>query len=230
MFKTKKSKFKAITILIIVGLLCLIPVIHMMDYIFGISGDYYQTFDSDIDVRVTMKVEFSSYTENHVQYYYQVGFDIAFNSSVTAVEIESNEFTIYRNTEDVIDSNVYDGSAFGSMFGGWVGLQFGDNLTCQGSVNISYQLNSNPQNGTVDYNFVYTHTIREYEAYSFMLFEGFVIIAYFVSFPLLPIILFFIIHPDFHEPSKEEKEENEAYLKHLTDMKPKESEESSAKN
>lgn len=227
MFKTKKSKFKVITILIIVGLLCLVPVIHMMDYIFGISKVHYQIFDNDV---ATMNVEFISYTENRVQYDYWVGFDIEFNSSVTAVEVERNEFQIYYNAEDVIDSIVTFDGAFGSSFGGRIVLKFGDNLTCQGSVNISYHLNSIPQNGTVDYNLVYIHTVREYDAYSFMLFESTVIIAYIISFVLLPTILFFIIHPDFHEPSKEEKEENEEYLKHLTDMKPKESEESSAKN
>ncbi len=234
MLKTKKSKFVAITVLTIVGLLFLIPVINTMDYLFGISSNKNQTFDSDVDVTVTINVEYLSYTENLVRYSYEVGFDFAFNSSVTAVNITSIEVVFYRNTEMLGTlRGIYlygiDPSYVGS-FGTRSVLAFGDNLTCQGYVNMSYQLNSNPQNSTVNYNLVYINNVREYEAYNFNLFQGVVFVAYRVSFVILPLIWFFVIHPDFHESSKEEKEKNEEYLKHLESMKPKESEESSSKN
>ncbi len=226
MFKTKKSKFIVITILTIVVLLCLNPLLGMMDYLFRFNIIKNQTIDSDIDVGVTMNVKLSSGIFSPVEYFYYVGFDFTFNASVTDVEIERINYQIYQSTGYIY---TYNGTYWG-ISGRRVELIFGDNLTCQGSVDINYKLNSNPQNVTVNYNLVYTHSIREQDAHNFILFENIIIIVYVASFFLLPIVLFFIIHPEFHEPSKKVKQKNEEYLDFLTKMKPKNSDESSSKN
>jgi len=226
MFKPKKSKFMVFTILSIVVLMCLYPLIGMMDNVFRFNIFKNQTIDGDVDVRVTMNVKLSSGIFGPVEYFYYVGFDFTFNESVTAVEIEGINYQIYQSPGYIY---TYNGTYWG-VSGRRVELTFGDNLTCQGSVDINYQLNSNPQNVTVNYNLVYTHSIREQDAHNFILFENTIIVVYVLSFFLVPIILFFKIHPEFHEPSEKIKEKNEEYLDFLAKMKPKESDESSAKN
>jgi len=232
MVKSKKSNFIFIvfTILTIVVLLCLNPLIGMMDYFFGFNRIKNQTIDGDVDVNVAMNVELNSGLLDPVAYLYYVEIDFTFNASVTAVEIERIDCEIYQNTINIYSYNgtlLYWPKIISSRS---IELSFGDNLTCQGSVDLNYQLNSNPQNGTVNYNLVYTHSIKEQDAHNFMLFENTIIIVYILSFFVLPIILFFIIHPDFHNPSKKEKEKIEGYLDYLAKMKPEENNENSAKN
>ena len=231
MEKKKKSKFIFIifTILTIIVLLSLFPLIGSIDYFFGLKGSKNITIDGDVDVNVAMNVELNSGLLSPVAYLYYVEIDFTFNASVTDVEIERIDCDIYQNTIRIYTYNgtlLYWPKIISSKS---IELSFGDNLTCQGSVDLNYQLNSNPQNGTVNYNLVYTHSIKEQDAHNFMLFENTIIIVYILSFFVLPIILFFIIHPDFREPSKKEKEKNEEYLDFLAKRKPKESNESSAK-
>ena len=230
MVKSKESKFIVFTILIIVVLLCLIPLIGSIDYFFGLKGSKNITIDGDVDMNVAMSIELNSNLLNPVAYLYYLEIDFTFNASVTAVEIERIDCEIYQN---IINLYTYNGTLLywpKIISSRSIELSFGDNLTCQGSVDLNYQLNSNPQNGTVNYNLIYTHSIKEQDAHNFMLFENTIIIVYLLSFFLLPIILFFIIHPNFHEPSKKEKEKSEEYLDFLAKRKPKESNESSAKN
>jgi len=213
MLKTKKSKFIVFTILTIVVLLCLNPLIGAMDYFFGFKGIKNQTFDGDVDLTATMSVQLKSGIYFPVSYSYYVIFDFTYNASVTAVEIERINCLIYKNT---ISIYTYNGTYVSNViFYSSIKLLFRDNLTCQGSVDLNYQLNNNPKNGTVNYNLVYTHSIRERDAQDFLLFENAIIIAYILSFFLLPIILYFTIHPDFYKSSKEEKEKDEEYLDYL---------------
>lgn len=98
-------------------------------------------------------------------------------------------------------------------------LLYRANLTYQGSIELNYQLNSNPKNDTVNFNIIYTHNIKEQDAYAYANGKSAIYIAYIASYFLLPIILFFTIHPDFLELSKEEKERSEEYLNYLEKRK-----------
>ena len=225
MFKTKKSKFIIVTILSIVVLLCLNPLIGMMNLFFGLNGSKTQTIDGDVDVSVTINVELGSSLGNLVFYFYYVEFDFTYNTSVTAVEIETVHYRIYYNTENLYN---YDGLYWPNAYIlRDIELDFGDNLTCQGSVDLNYQLNSNPQNGTVNYSFVYSHSVTQLDAINYVIFKNAIFLTYIASFIVVPIILYFIIHPDFHEITKEEKEKNEEYRDYLTKGKQNKSEEGS---
>ena len=199
-----------------------------MDYAFGFKKIKNQTIDGDVDVSVSMDVTIESGIFSPVKHSYYVIFDFTSNASVTAVEIERVNYQIYQNTNNIY---TYNGSYWpNTIFIRSIELSFGDNLTCQGSVDLNYQLNSNPQNSTVNYNLVYTNSIRIQDVQSIIIFKGAIIIAYTLSYFLLPIILFFTIHPDFYEPSKKEKEKGEEYFDYLAKTKPKENKEISAKN
>lgn len=214
MFKTKKSKFIVITILAIVGLLCLNPLIENIDYFFGIKEIKNQTIDGDVDVSITMDVELNAgYFTGVIRYSYCVKYDFKHNASVTAVEIERYDYRIYHNTRNIY---TYDGPYWPNIrHTRVIELKYGDNLTYQGSVDFNYQLNSNPHNDTVNYNLVYTLSITEQDAYDYIFLKSTIFLAYIVSFVLLPIILYLIIHPDFYKPSKEEKEKSEEFFDKL---------------
>ena len=208
MFKTKESKFIVSTILTIIFLLCLIPVIGMINNSLGINRIKNQTIDGDVDVSVSLNVDLWTY-QIPITYVYQVVFDFTFNASVTNVEIERINYIIYLNFVEILSGN-------------FVALSFGDNITCQGSVDINYQLNSNPQNTTVNYNLVYTHSVMRKDAHALIILKYAIIIAYIASFLLLPTILFYTVHPDFHGISKEERKKGEEFHNFLAKMKPKE--------
>ena len=218
MLKTKKSKFKVATILTIAVLLCLYPLLGVfMRLAFGFEKIKNHTIDGDVDVSVSMNLRFDSSVFSPVTYHYSVEFDFTYNTSVTAVEIERINYQIYRGSRNIY---TYNGTYW--QHSGSTALSFGSNLTCQGFVDLNYQLNSNPQNSTVNYNLVYTNSIRIQDVQSIVIFKNAIFIFYNLSFFLLPIILFFTIHPDFYEPSKEEIEKGEEYFDYLEKMKPKE--------
>ena len=133
------------------------------------------------------------------------------------MEVEEIHYTVYRNG---VNTYTYNGNYTPNMIVSQnIDLLYGDNLTCQGSIKLNYQLISNPKNDTVNFNTIYTHNIREQDAYAYANGKSAIFIAYIASFFLLPIILFFTIHPDFHEPSKEEKERSEEYYDFLAKRK-----------
>ncbi len=221
MIKTKKSKFIVFTILSIVILLCLSPLIGMIDSSYRLTGDKIQTIDGDVNVSVIINVEFNSIYFEMVYYSYYIEFDFTYNTSITAVEIGTVNYRIYHNTRI---KHIYDGPYMSNVaMLRNVELLFGDNLTCQGSVYLNYQLNNVPQNDTINYNLVYSHSIRKQDANSFAINKAAIFIAYIASFFLIPIILYFIFHPDFYEPSEEEKEEIDQFLDYLAKTKQNES-------
>lgn len=227
MLKTKKSKFKVFTILSIAVLVCLFPLATNYDNIFGFKGSEDQTIDGDVDVSVSFKVELDQ-RQTILGYLYYVEFDFTFNTSVSAVEIERINYRIYHNTKTIYR---YSGNYFPNAYvTRHVALLFGDNLTCQGSVDLNYQLNSIPQNATVNYNIVYTHSIRGQDAQGYFISKIVIFIAYIASFFLLPIILYFTIHPEFHEPTKEEKEKTKEYLDYIAKWEQEKRKENSTKN
>lgn len=229
MFKTKKSKFIVITILVIVGLLCLNPLISNIDYLFGIKEIKNQTIDGDVDVSVTMNVELNAgYFTGVIRYSYYVEYDFRYNESVTAVEIERFDYRIFHNSRNIY---TYNGPYWPNIrHTRSIELKYGDNLTYQGSVDFNYQLNSNPQNDTVNYNLVYTLSITEQDAYEYIYLKSCIFIAYIASFFLLPIFLYLIIHPDFLELSKEEKEKSEEFFDNLEKRNLEKRKKSSTKN
>jgi len=229
MFKTKKSKFIVITILVIVGLLCLYPLIGNIDYFFGIKEIKNQTIDGDVDVSVTMDVKLKAgYFTGVITYSYYVEYDFKYNASVTAVEIKRYDYRIYHNARNIY---TYNGTYWPIIrHTRSIELKYGDNLTYQGSVDFNYQLNSNPQNDTVNYYLVYTLSITEQDAYDYIYLKSTIFLAYIVSFFLLPIILYLIIHPEFYEPSKEEKEKSEEFFDKLEKRNLKKRNKSSTKN
>lgn len=216
MSKSKKSKFILFTILSIVVLLCFFPLIANLDYFFGMKGVKNQHIDGDIDVSVTINVELYSSLFS-LSYFYYVEFDFTFNESVTDVEIEEIQYTVYHNG---VFTYSYNGNYTPNVrVLRNIVLLYGDNLTYQGSIELNYQLISNPKNDTVNFDTIYTHNIKEQDAYAYANGKSAIFIAYIASFFLLPIILFFTIHPDFHEPSKEEKDRSEEYFNYLEKRK-----------
>lgn len=209
MLKSKKSKFVVISILSIVVLLCFIPLIGNLDYFFGMKAVKNQHIDGDVDVSVNINVELRSGIFFTFSYIYYIEFEFTPNGGVTDVEVEGINYNVYHNEVNIYTSTP---NVFASRR---IDLLYGDNLSCQGSVDLNYQLNSIPQNDTVNFNPIYTHNIREQDAYNYLNVKTGIFIAYLASFFILPVILFFIIHPDFYEPSKGEKEKSEEYLNFL---------------
>lgn len=212
MLKSKKSKFIVFSILSIIILICCLPLIGNMDYLFGTKRVKNQYIDGDVDVSVNINVELISSLFSP-SYFYYIEFDFIFNESITDVEVEGINYQVYHNGRNIY---TYSGNyAPNVILSRNIGLLYGDNLTYQGSVELNYQLNNNPQNDIVNFNTTYTHNIREQDTYAYTNAKSAIIIAYIASFFLLPIILFYIIHPDFYTPSKEEKERSEEYYDFL---------------
>jgi hypothetical protein len=214
MLKSNKSKFILFTILSIVVLLCFIPLISNLDYLFGMKGaKKNQHIDGDVDVSVSINVELNT----GLSYFYYVEFDFTFNESVTDVEVEEIQYTFYHNGVSIYN---YNGNYTPNIIlSGNIELIYGDNLTYQGSIELNYQLISNPMNDTVNFNTIYTHNIKLQDAYAYPSVKSVIFLAYIASYFLLPIILFFTIHPDFYEPSKEEKERSEEYFNYIEKRK-----------
>jgi len=208
MFKSKISKFIIFTIISIVVLLCLFPLVGSSREIFRIDKVINQRFNGDIDMVVYVNVE----TYPDISWYY-VEFDFIYNETVSDVEVDGIHYDVYQNTNKIY---TYNGNYTTSyIISRSIVLHYGDNLTCQGSVELIYQLNSNPKNDTVNFYLMYTHNIRDWDGLPFFVIINAIYIAYIVSFLLVPIILFLIIHPDWQEPSVEEKKEDEEYFKYL---------------
>jgi len=218
MLKSKKSKFIVFTILSIVVLLCFIPLIDNMDYFFGMRRFKSQHIDGDVDLSVDITLELHSdiFSTRYIHY---IEFDLTFNESVTDVEVEGIHYRVYHNGAKIYTyiSNSYFTAVSVSL--GGPDVLYGDNLTFQGSVELNYQLNSNPQNDTMNFNLIFTYDIREQDLNNYKIGKSVIILAYIASFFLLPIILYFTIHPDFYEPSKEEREKSEEYFNYLTKKK-----------
>ncbi|GAH61404.1 unnamed protein product [marine sediment metagenome] len=142
---------------------------------------------------------------------------MTFNESVTDVEVEGIHYRIYHNGVKIYTYNGYSTHVAALIRN--IDFLYGDNLTFQGSFELNYQLNSNPQNDTVSFNLIFTYDIREQDVQTFKIGKSVIILAYIASFFLLPIILYFTIHPDFYEPSKEEKEKSEEYYNYLAKRK-----------
>ncbi|MBY9018037.1 MAG: hypothetical protein KGD66_04305 [Candidatus Lokiarchaeota archaeon] len=211
MLKSRKSKFKIFTILSIVGLLCLSPLVYNVRQFFELQAVKNQRIDGDVDVIVNINVK----TYPDISLYYVI-FDFISNETVTDVEVEGIHYDVYQNTNMIY---TYNGNYTNYVISRSIELHYGDNLTYQGLVELNYQLNSNPQNDTVNFDLIYTHNIRDWDGLPFFVIKNLIYIAYIVSFLIVPIILFFIIHPDWLEPSVEEKEENEEYFKYLEKIK-----------
>lgn len=218
MLKSRKSKFIVFTILSIVVLLCFIPLIDNMDYFFGMRRFKSQHIDGDVDlsVNITLKLHSDIFLTRYIHY---IEFDLTFNESVTDVEVEGIHYRVYHNgaIKIIYSSNSYFTSMSISL--GGPDLLYGDILTYQGSIELNYQLNDNPQNDTVNFNLILTYDIKEQDLFNYTIGRSVFNLAYIASFFLLPIILFFTIHPDFYEPSKEEKEKIEKYFNYLTKKK-----------
>jgi len=210
MLKTKKSKFIVFTCLSIAVLASFSPLLINYDDFFGYKWIKNQTIDGVVNVHVTLNVELDTSVQVSVYYRYYMEIDLTYNSSVTVVEIERVNYQIYHNMDIEFS---YNGIYYQNIIiTRGIILLFGDNLTCQGSVDLSYQLNSNPQNDTVNYNLVYNLNIRGEDAQMFFFLKDFLNIVYIASFVVIPVFLFFTMHPEFYEPSNEEKEENAEFF------------------
>ena len=88
-------------------------------------------------------------------------------------------------------------------------------MTLQGSVDLSYQLLSNPMNSSENYNLIYNHDIRGQDVGDYILFRYTIFWLYVTSFFFMPIVLYFVIHPDFREPSDEEKKEYDEFFEKI---------------
>ncbi len=216
MLKSKKSKFIVFTILSIVVLLCFIPLIDNMDYFFGMRRFKSQHIDGDVDLSVDITLELHSDIFS-TRYIYYIETDLTFNESVTDVEVEGIHYRIYHNGVKIYTYNGYSTHVVALIRN--IDFLYGDNLTFQGSFELNYQLNSNPQNDTMNFNLIFTYDIREQDLNNYKIGKSVIILAYIASFFLLPIILYFTIHPDFYEPSKEEKEKSEEYYNYLAKRK-----------
>ena len=213
MLKSKKSKFFVFSILSIVVLLCFIPLIGNMDYFFGMKAVKNQRIDGDVDVSVNINVELRSGIFFTFSYLYCIESEFTPNGGVTDVEIGEIHYNVYHNELNIYS---YNGNYTPIILASRrINLLYGDNLSCQGSVDLNYQLNSIPQNDTVNFNPIYTHNIREQDAYNYLNVKTGIFMGYLASFFILPVILYFTIHPDFYEPSKEEKDKSEEYLNYL---------------
>jgi len=228
MLKTKKSKFIVFTCLSIAVLASFSPLLINYDDFFGLKGTKNQTIDGDVDVSVTMNIELEHSRGDSGWYIYYMEFDFTYNASVTAVEIERISYRIYHNTIIVYSYNdIYFPNR---KYRRGIELFSGDNLTCQGSVDLNYQLNSNPQNDTVNYNLVYNLNIEGQDLQGFFLLKFSLTFAYIVSFVVIPVFLYFTIHPDFYQPSNKEKEESAEFFDKLAKVNYKKRNESSTKS
>lgn len=228
MFKTNKSKFLVISIITLVTLVGLSPLIFNYDNFFGIRRITDQTIDDDVNVHVSLILEIEAGVAILGYFTYYVAFDLSSNASVTAVEVERINYEIYLNTRRVDYYNgAYDPSI--RVIRSTI-LEFEDNMTLQGSIDINYQLNSNPTNKTVFYNLIYTNNVRGEEFQGYILLKYTVFWSYILSFIILPLVLYFIIHPDFRQPSKEEKKEFDEFFDKVREINQEKRNETSPKS
>ena len=215
-----KSKFIFFICLSIAILASLAPLLINYDGFFGLKGVKNQTIEDDVKLHITMTVELDMGDAASGYYIYYVEFELDHNSSVTDVEIERVNYRIYHNMHT---EYIYNGIYYHNIIvTRGIPLLYRDNLTFQGSVDLNYQLNSIPQNTTLNYNLVYTNNFRRQDALGSVLLKYALTLIYIASFFLIPVILYFIIHPDFYEPSREEMEEIEEFFDNIVKTKTKE--------
>jgi hypothetical protein len=177
---------------------------------------------------VSLNIEVDTSVAIQDYFFYYVDFDLSSNASVTAVEVSRIIYHKYLNSEL---EDIYNGNYNPSyVIARSDRLRFNDNLTFQGIIDLNYQIFDNPKNSTVFYSLVYIHDIRGQDVQGYILLKYVIFWTYITSFFFVPFILYFIIHPDFREPSKEEKKEYDEFFDKIREVNREKRDETSLKS
>ncbi|MFX0076457.1 MAG: hypothetical protein ACFE96_13530 [Candidatus Hermodarchaeota archaeon] len=167
MFKTKKSKFVGFSIIVLVILACLSPLIIHYDSYFGIRHISRQTIINDISTHVSLTIEVDPSIAIQNFFIFHVNFEFFSNSSVTDMEVERINYQIYCNAR--LEESYHGNFNPPYIISRGIRLNYGDNTTFQGSLDLNYKLFDNPKNSTLVYDLIYTNNISEQDVLSYIL-------------------------------------------------------------
>ena len=214
MVRTNKILFIIFTVISVIGLIALYPLLYDLDDIVNFNGEAKQIIEGDVNADLCFKINFEDGGGMTIEgIRITLGVKYIYNESIDSLDINTIHFDVYHNTEAI--TSFTSGGYLNFRLYHRVSLRYRDNITFIGYIDLNYTLNSNPFNDTLYFNLVYTHNIGDPEAQGYLFGKILVNLLYYASFVIVPLVLYFIIHPDFAILKKKEEEKVEDYYDFL---------------
>jgi hypothetical protein len=212
--RTNKTIFIILTVISIIGLIVLFPLLNNLDDLVNFNGEAKQIIEGDVDADVNFKINFEGGRWMRIEgIYITMSVKYTYNESIASLDINTLHFDVYHNMGK-ITSFTSSGNLNFQLYHS-VDLRYKDNITFIGYINLNYTIASIEFNDVLHFNMVYTHNIGDPEAQGYLFTKILLHILYYASFVLVPLILYFIIHPDFGIIKKKDKEKVEDYYDFL---------------
>ncbi|NHJ21559.1 MAG: hypothetical protein EAX91_11490 [Candidatus Lokiarchaeota archaeon] len=203
--RSNKILFIILTVSSILGLIALFPLLNNLDDLFNFNGEVKQTVEGDVDAEVAFKINFEGGFWMKIEgIHITMKVKYIYNESVESIDINSLHFDVYHNSGKI--TSFTSGGYVNFQLYHSVDLRYRDNITFIGNINLNYTIASIEFNEVLHFNMVYTHNIGDPEAQGYLFTRVLLHILYYASFVLVPLILYFIIHPDFGTLEKKEEE------------------------
>ena len=212
--RSNKILFIILTISSIIGLIVLFPLITNLDDLFNFNGEARQIVEGDVDADVNFKINFEGGRWMRIEgIYITLRVKYIYNKSVDSLDVNTLHFDVYHNMGKI--TSFTSGGNVNFQLYHSVDLRYRDNITFIGYINLNYTIASNEFNDVLHFNMGYTHNIGDPEAQGYLFGKILLHILYYASYVLVPLILYFIIHPDFGTLEKKEEEKVEDYYDFL---------------
>ena len=212
--RSNKILFIILTVSSIIGLIVSYPLLNNLDDIVNFNGEAKQLIEGDVGVDVNFKINFEGGSWMRIE-----GISITlsvkyiYNESIDSLDVNTLHFDVYDNSGKI--ASFTSGGFLNFRLYCRVDLMYRDNITFTGYINLNYTIASNEFNEILHFNMVYTHNIRDPDAQGYLFLKVILYFLYYASFVLVPLILYFIIHPDFAKLKKKEEEKVDDYYDFL---------------
>ncbi|MFX0012364.1 MAG: hypothetical protein ACFE9R_18775 [Candidatus Hermodarchaeota archaeon] len=212
--RSKKILFIILTVSSIIGLIVSFPLLNNLDDLVNFNGETKQLIEGDVDAEVNFKINFEGGFWMRIEGIHIImRVKYIYNESVDSLDVNTLHFDVYHNSGKI--TSFTSGGNINFQLYHSVDLRYRDNITFIGYINLNYTIASTEFNEVLPFNMVYTHNFGDPEAQGYLFGKILLYILYYASFVLVPIILYFIIHPDFGILKKKDEERVEDYYDFL---------------
>ncbi|MHA1507459.1 MAG: hypothetical protein ACTSO6_02010 [Promethearchaeota archaeon] len=210
--RLRKYSFVLSTVVALFLLASATPVVFNFDEVFGIG---YFSIAKDYTVEYSdgygeLNMDMSLDNTLPDRYSYRLTAHLSKGSDVEIVGITFFNYTVSAKGSP-IGTSVVSWSPPREQFsyGSSVLLLKDERITWSGSANVSFISNGFVQNETFDFNLGITIPMSTQDLYNMNLIEYVILFLWFMAFPVVPVILSFIIKPQFGVPLDDETQKKQ---------------------
>ena len=195
MLNTPKSKLVFFTIVSIIGLLAISPIIFNLNNLVGFEGRASQKIEREVDFQLDFSLEFLSYHNFEIQGV-NIHFDlmITYNESVNELYVETVYYKVQHNELILISETPYSGylgmsRCRSSTLYQDLAIEYGDNVSCEGNIDYSYEFGGVPKNDYIIFDMLYVHDLQREQVNGYLTGKTIGTFVYWASFLVVPLLL-----------------------------------------